>query len=355
MQEIRSLTLVLSDRCNFSCPYCPQRTGKNTLAFKDIRVFLDFLNPRLAGEVWLGFYGGEPLSSWPLIEKTVAYTKKEQRTRFRLTLTTNGSLLKKELILFLKRHRFALVLSYDGLAQKYRDPGSVAAVERALAGLKELYPEGYTVHSVFTPRTVPLLAASMRRLMGQGHARLQYALDTSAPWGKADLAALEKQLCRLLAIFAEHRRRTGKVPLENFKENGRSGVFACFGGRDRLALLPDRTVWGCEMFHTLLGNDPHAPDYAQFCFGALEEFMSLPAKGFNAVAANYAELRQDYFFTEKGNLCSLCANLENCSVCPAAAALATGIPAVIPEWTCRINRLSRAAAGPTRRRELNLS
>ncbi|MCJ7526323.1 MAG: radical SAM protein [Candidatus Aminicenantes bacterium] len=341
MREISSLTLVLSDQCNFSCAYCPQRQGKNILTIAAIKTFLDFLGPRLAEEVWLGFYGGEPLLSWPLIKKTVAYSDKKYKNRFRFTLTSNGSLLKKEHIDFFKKHHFSLILSYDGLAQKSRDGDSVAAVEAALADLKELYPEGYTINSVFTPRTVTLLAASMEAMLKQGHRHLQYNLDLSVPWQEGDLASLEDQLQRLVTICLEHRQKTGNLPLENFMDNGKKGVFACFAGRDRLALLSDQSVWGCCMFYDLLGHAPKNPDYARYCFGKLEEFMSLPAKALATVATNYAELRQDYFFSENKKLCSLCDDLENCALCPVTAALASGTLAVIPSWTCEVKKIGR--------------
>ena len=344
MRKISSLTLVLSDQCNFSCPYCPQRRGKNALRIEDIATFLDFLQPRLDKEVWLGFYGGEPLLNWPLVEDMVAYEEKKFKNRFRYTMTTNGSLLKKEHILFFKKYHFDLVLSYDGLAQKNRDAGSVAAVEKALAELLALYPEGYVINSVFTPQTVPLLAASVEELLRQGHNRMQYALDMGAPWGKKELAALEQQLDRLATVCKKHRQKTGNMPLENFNPASGKGIFACFAGRDRLALLPDRTVWGCYLFYDLLGHSAQNPDYTKYCFGKLEDFTAGFDKIFPAVAANYAELRQDYFFSVKKELCSLCDDLESCAVCPAAAALATGTLAVLPAWLCRIKKVTRSAA-----------
>ncbi|MBE0664582.1 MAG: radical SAM protein [Chrysiogenales bacterium] len=343
MQKISSLTLVLSDTCNFSCPYCPQQKGKNTLKIEDIYDFLDLLRPRLDREVWLGFYGGEPLLSWPLIKKTVAYAEKNYKNKFRFTLTTNGSLLKKEHILFFKKYRFDLVLSYDGLAQKIRDARSLPEVETALKNLQHHYPDGYVINSVFTPQTVPLLAASMEEMLKRGHERLQYSLDTCVPWKKADLAILEKQLDRLTTICVRHQQKHGKMPLENFKKNEGQGIFACFAGRDRLALLPDRTVWGCYLFYDLLGHDRQSRDYAKYSFGELEGFMAGFKKGFPAVAANYAELRQDYFFSEKKELCSLCDDLERCAVCPVTAALASGTLAVIPSWTCEVKKIGRRA------------
>ena len=338
MNKISAVTLVLTNKCNFSCPYCPQQRGKKMLEIEAITAFLDFLKPRLAKEVWLGFYGGEPLLAWPLVEKTVEYLRKNRKNKFHFTLTTNGSLLKKKHILFFKENRFELVLSYDGLAQARRDPGSVVAVEKALADLKELYPEGYTVNSVFTPRTVSLLANSMEKMMEQGHRNLRYALDLSIPWKKPDLEVLERQLDQLATIGMKHRQKNGSVPLENFKEETKKGVFACFGGRDRLALLPDRTIWGCYLFYDLLGYSPEHPDYEKYCFGKLPAFMRRTAET-KAVAAHYRELRQDYFFTAGKKLCSLCARLENCSVCPAVAALATSRLGVIPPWTCRVKAI----------------
>jgi sulfatase maturation enzyme AslB (radical SAM superfamily) len=349
MPEISSLTLVLSDACNFSCPYCPQRRGKQSLKINDVTDFIDFLRPRLARKVWLGFYGGEPLLGWPLIEKSVAHAERSFKGRFRFALTTNGSLMRREHVSFFRKHRFELVLSYDGLAQKYRDAGSITAVEAALKDLRQHYPAGYVVHSVFTPRTIQLLAASMEKLLEQGHRRLQYSLDLCVPWKKADLLVLERHLERLAPITMKYKEKTGEMPLENFRESEKKGMFACFAGRDRLALLPDRTVWGCYMFYDLLGGNASRPEYGKYCFGKLEEFMSRPAAAVDAIVANYAGLRQDYFFSETKRLCSLCDDLESCAVCPVTAAMASGVLAVLPDWTCRIRSITRAAAQARRR------
>ncbi|MBN2400024.1 MAG: radical SAM protein [Candidatus Aminicenantes bacterium] len=338
MQELSSLTLVLTDKCNFSCPYCPQHRGKKTLKIEAIKDFLDYLKPRLAEEVWLGFYGGEPLLAWPLVEKTVEHLQKSRKTKFHFTLTSNGSLLKKEQIVFFKENKFELVLSYDGLAQAKRDPGSVVAVEKALADLKKNYPEGYTINSVFTPATVSMLSASIEILMGQGHRNLQYSLDLSVPWQDFDLMVLQRELNRLAGRCLEVQNKTGRMTLENFKDSGKKGIFACFAGRDRLALLPDNTVWGCYLFYDLLGHRPDHPDYKKYCFGKMPAFKKDKARN-DAVASNYRDLRQDYFFTETKELCSLCDKLENCSVCPVVAALATSELGLIPTWTCRLKAL----------------
>lgn len=340
MNNISSLTLVLTERCNFSCPYCRQTKGNNTLDKKDITNFLDCLYPYLAAEVWLGFYGGEPLLTWPLIEDTVARLQKIKDKKLHFSLTSNGSLLTEKHIRFFKNNHFNLTLSYDGLAQASRDPGSVAAVEAALENLQNLYPEGYVVNSVFTPATVSLLAASISALMKQDHQRLQYALDLSVSWLDGDLRKLESELNHLAEFCLGHFQKSGRQPLENFQsETDSKGIFACFAGRDRLALLPDNTVWGCYLFYDLLRHIPEHPDYQKYCFGKLPAFSRDRAKT-QAVAANYTDLRQDYFFTIKQELCSLCPELEYCRICPVVAALATSRLGVIPDWICRVKQVN---------------
>ena len=181
-------------------------------------------------DVWLGFYGGEPLLSWPLVEKTVAYALKKFKNKFRFTLTTNGSLLNKEHILFFKKHHFDLVLSYDGLAQQSRDAGSVAAVEAALENLRRIYPAGYVVNSVFTPRTAPLLAVSMEKMLERGHSPLAVCHRTSAsPGKKKTWRSWKRSSSRLAAMAKKHRQKTGRMPLENFAVDGTQGHFRLLG------------------------------------------------------------------------------------------------------------------------------
>lgn len=347
MRALSSIALVLGDACNFSCAYCRQRRGNSRLTMADIRRFLDFLEPRSAEDLWLGFCGGEPLLHWPLIAATVKHALRRPGKRFRFALTTNGSLLKKEQVQFFRDQRFALGLSHDGLAQKTRDAGSVAAVEQALEMLLRLYPGGYTVNSVFTPRSVALLAASMEKLMRRGHRRLRVSFDLTVPWPAAALAACKRQLAQLAASCLAHRRRTGEMPLANFLAQGKPGVFACAAGRERLALLPDRTVWGCELLPTLLVHGRRRQN-ARVGFGTLDDFITAPRAARAARTARCAGLRQDFFISDRQELCALCPDLERCSLCPALAAQVTGRLGVFPDWTCRIQKLVRRAAAPLR-------
>lgn len=345
MRTITSLALVTGTACNFSCPYCRQPRDGKRLRWPDVERFLAGLRPRLADTVRLGFHGGEPLLHWPLLERTVRRAAQITGRRFRFALTSNGSLLRRQHILFCREHGVDLGLSYDGLAQRQRDPGSVAAVERALRELLRLYPGGYVVLGVFSPRTLPLLAASMAELLRRGHARLRFALDAGACWRRDDLAVFAAQLRRLAALCRRHLERTGVLPLENFHAPGAPGLFACDAGRGRLALLPDRTVWGCERIAALAARAPENPALARFRLGGLDELAAATPRRTAAFAARTASLRQDFFLVGRRRLCALCPELDRCAICPATAAFAGGALGLLPAWTCRSARLVRRAAG----------
>jgi uncharacterized protein len=62
----------------------------------------------------LGFYGGEPLLEFPLIQKVVDYTYKKAFKSINFSLTTNGSLLSDEVIRYFINNNFSLLVSIDG-------------------------------------------------------------------------------------------------------------------------------------------------------------------------------------------------------------------------------------------------
>ncbi|MFZ3070522.1 MAG: radical SAM protein [Anaerolineaceae bacterium] len=87
------------------------------MTWKVAKRALDFLWEHSidSGEVNVGFYGGEPLLEFPLIQKVVGYSKYlfwgKQLT---FSITTNGTLLNPEIILFFQEHNFSLGISLDG-------------------------------------------------------------------------------------------------------------------------------------------------------------------------------------------------------------------------------------------------
>jgi uncharacterized protein len=93
---------------------------------EDAMKLLEYLYPvwkdreqkGLPQKIMIGFYGGEPLMNFPLIESVVQWTKEHATNQlsFEFMMTTNGLLLNKYMN-FLVKHNFIIHLSLDGDAE----------------------------------------------------------------------------------------------------------------------------------------------------------------------------------------------------------------------------------------------
>lgn len=119
-----TLILNIASGCNLSCTYCYKEdldTLKNSgnmtynTAIKAIEhLYLGAKDQKVFN---ITFFGGEPLSNFELIKKITLYaseffTKKGASVDF--TITTNATLLTKEIIEFLKTYKFGITISIDG-------------------------------------------------------------------------------------------------------------------------------------------------------------------------------------------------------------------------------------------------
>ena len=131
LSNVKHKGFEVTDGCNLACTYCAYGKYYNDydirrnekIDFKKATLFLDFLldklhspsNENKVNEIYISFYGGEPLLNFEFIEKMVLYTQHQQTSSlvFHYMMTTNAILLKKH-ISFLVAHDFRLTISLDG-------------------------------------------------------------------------------------------------------------------------------------------------------------------------------------------------------------------------------------------------
>ena len=131
--EIKHVVFEVTKKCNLNCVYCAygelysgnkeRRKEKRNMKKEDAIKLLEHLYPiwkhreemGLSQKIMIGFYGGEPLLNFPLIETIVQWAKEHTTTQltFKFHLTTNGLLLN-QYIPFLVKHNFILNISLDG-------------------------------------------------------------------------------------------------------------------------------------------------------------------------------------------------------------------------------------------------
>ncbi|MBQ8192895.1 MAG: radical SAM protein [Bacilli bacterium] len=121
--KISIMYLNISTFCNLACKYCfidnnPISTSKcSTMEFKTAKIAVDKFvkelekNNEKDGQIII--YGGEPLTNWELLCEIVKYVK-TKKINIKLTTITNGTLLTKDKMLFLKENKVGIGVSLDG-------------------------------------------------------------------------------------------------------------------------------------------------------------------------------------------------------------------------------------------------
>jgi len=346
--KLNNLTFIITNACNYNCSYCHQARDNRSLDKTTVTQAAGFFYPHFTKDdnVVVGFYGGEPLLEFPVVEHTVDCfldLNKDGEKSIEFALTTNGSLIDEEMLQFFAKHRFILTLSFDGLAQDFgRQDNSRHEILAVMKKIKKYENIDFEINSVFSPDTVDRLADSILYMINEGAPAITFNVSYMQPWTNQDIQCLENELERLSAGLLDIYRQTGNVPVTNFKSSpGNKSVFRCNAGNTRMAVAPGGDLWGCFLFYDFFKDKPQHPQYRDFSLGSIRDFTLTGGK-YKEKMVNYGELRQDYFQVEDEH-CFLCEELQGCNMCPVNAAYGSGYLGKIPCSKCRLSKLQNQA------------
>lgn len=121
---VKSMCLNVAHDCNLRCEYCFAAKGdfgqgRKLMPLEVGKKAIDFMieNSKGRHNLELDFFGGEPLMNFEVVKGVVEYARsreKEANKNFRFTITTNGMLLNDEIIDYINKEMFNVVLSIDG-------------------------------------------------------------------------------------------------------------------------------------------------------------------------------------------------------------------------------------------------
>lgn len=124
-RRMQKITLQLTQDCNFRCKYChytandgSQRVhSKKKMSFEMVKKGILFLREHSVDspEVFIGFYGGEPLLEFELLKKAVLYAEEVfYGKKINYTVTTNSTLFSGAIIEFFEQYDIQVIVSLDG-------------------------------------------------------------------------------------------------------------------------------------------------------------------------------------------------------------------------------------------------
>lgn len=149
---ISQVTFELTERCNLRCKYCVYQDeqggfrtfGENDMTIDTIKSVIDMLAKSSKDEVFVTFYGGEPLLRFDLLKGCIDYCKERLvHKKVSYNLTTNATLINDEIAEYIASlgDHFTTV-SIDGPKDIHDDNrvfcNGDGTFDKTISGLKKL-------------------------------------------------------------------------------------------------------------------------------------------------------------------------------------------------------------------------
>lgn len=164
---LNGVALQVTQMCNLRCEYCPysghlyvnRQHSEKKMSWETAKKAIDFYIQNSSNSYYIGlaFYGGEPLLEFELIKKCVNYIESQIYDKeVRFDITTNATLLNDEIVAFLVKHNFQLLISLDGpkeIHDRFRrfvnGEGSFQKVIYNIKKYKDKYPDYFSNKVMF--------------------------------------------------------------------------------------------------------------------------------------------------------------------------------------------------------------
>jgi uncharacterized protein len=297
---MKKYTILTTLKCNLRCKYCYIAKRELTISSSTAQKMVDFIyrNTPSDEKIDLGFFGGEPLLEFDVLERIVETIESHPMyapERLELSVTTNGTVFTPKIAEFLRKHRILFCLSCDGppgvqdLFRVFPDNrGSSAVVEQTIRQARETLPV-VLVNAVYHPQTFRLLPEAVRYFSSLGLRQIYLNPDFSAPWSKQEADELPEVYRQIGNLYTDYyiQRDPHFISLIDSKiaailRGGYQPSEKCQMGKRELAFSPDGHVYLCER---LVGSG----EVNEHCIGHIDNGFRLgvpPCAGGRAACTN---------------------------------------------------------------------
>jgi len=278
---IKALCLNIAHDCNLRCKYCfadeGEYKGKRELMSPEIgKKAIDFVieksGPRKNIEVDL--FGGEPLMAFSTIKEIVEYAKEQEEKHnkiIRFTMTTNGTLLNKEIMEYLDKNMGNIVLSIDGRKEindnvRVRVDGS-GSYDSILPKIKEMVEmrdktKQYYARGTFTRENLDFFEDVMHMANNDfDEISIEPVVlpeDHPLSLREKDLPKIFEQYDKLVEEMIKRHKEGKEFKFYHFNIDLQGGpcvykrISGCGAGHEYVAIAPSGDVYPCHQF---VGNE----------------------------------------------------------------------------------------------------
>ena len=282
---VKSLCLHIAHDCNLRCGYCFAGTGDfghdrglmtKEVGEQAIEFVIQNCGNRIHSEV--DFFGGEPLMNMEVVKHLVSYIRRREKETgkiFKLTLTTNATLLNDDIINYLNTNNISLVLSIDG-RQNVHDrmrpyPNGAGSYEQVMRNIKKMVDsrdgQNYYLRGTYTAYNLDF-AKDVIDMADRGFKELSIepvvARDCDYEITEEHLPELFAQYEDLAKVYLERKLAGNGFEFFHFNLDLNNGpcvakrLSGCGAGHEYFAVTPEGDLYPCHQFvgreEFLLGN-----------------------------------------------------------------------------------------------------
>ena len=177
--EIRSIDLFITERCNMDCEYCFHPKSDSVMSFEEGRKILDRMKEISPDGLQITFFGGEPLLFPQTVLDLARYARElwldvDGRHMAVFSVSTNGTFFDEEVFRQFKDLQFSVQVSCDGdeITTMEHRKGNWAKVIENMKKMLAVFPD-LGVRMTYTPKTVGRLAINVQFLHQENNGLIQ--------------------------------------------------------------------------------------------------------------------------------------------------------------------------------------
>lgn len=265
-QYLTSCMFNVTDDCNLQCRYCFVEQHPHYMSLDIAQQGVDWLYqnlqkkkkiyPNIENKCHISFFGGEPMLCYDsIIVPVVNYCKEKYPDIFTFGITTNGTLLNKQKIDFLKENNFSVLLSIDGneTTQCYNRPcrdknqNSFKLVEQNIPYLLECFP-WLCFRSTLYPPTINHLYENYLFVESLGFKNFEMIIDNRSIWDDEHKKILKDEFSKIY-VYRLGQISQGITPLNTGRINLYTKIVIdlLFGTKEDLLKTDWKTVKRCGL------------------------------------------------------------------------------------------------------------
>ncbi|WP_347489459.1 thioether cross-link-forming SCIFF peptide maturase [Desulfoscipio sp. XC116] len=275
-ETVKALCLNLAHDCNLRCRYCFASQGdfggrRELMSAEVGRAALDFLMWASGSRrhVEVDFFGGEPLMNWGVLVDLVKYGRLragEAGKEIKFTLTTNVTLLNREMQQFIGDHDLAVVLSIDGRPEVH-DRMRVTAtgggsyrriMDKIMEFTSSSYCREYIIRGTYTRYNLDF-CADVKHLAeaGLNHISVEPVVagsETDYAFKDEDIPVLLEEYDKLTRYLLKRQCQGRPLDFFHFNIDLEDGpclpkrLTGCSAGSEYLAVVPGGALYPCHQF-----------------------------------------------------------------------------------------------------------